>query len=213
VVPQKEGKMAVVNRINDIWRGEGYEKKLHLLDNDFFGQAEWEQRCDEILEGDFKICLNQGINVRLIHKEGAEKLVKMKYYDDQFKTKRIYTAWDNRKDENIFTKGMDIMLSAGIKPQHMMVYMLCGYWKWETWEDIFHRFNTMVKMGLMPYPMIYGEAKNYKELKKFQTWAIRRYYQFIPWEQYNAETKNSFYSRKYSETTEGLFDDQTEPIQ
>jgi len=206
VVPKKEGKMAVVNSIYNIWRGESYEKKLHLLDNDFFGQEAWEERSREIIEGNFQVCFNQGINVRLIHKEGAEQLVKMRYMDDQFKVKRIYTAWDNRRDESIFTKGIDIMLTAGIRPAHIMVYMLCGYWKWENWDDIFYRFNTMVKMGLMPYPMIYGEAKNYKELKKFQTWVIRRYYQFVPWEQYTSESKNSYYARQYSQTQQTLFD-------
>lgn len=192
VVPKKEGKNVVVNSIYDIWRGEGYEKKIHLLDNDFFGQSEWQKRSQEIIEGDFKICLNQGINVRLIHKEGAESLVKMKYMDDQFKTKRIYTAWDNRRDEAIFDKGINCLLDAGVKAGHIMVYMLCGYWKWETWDDIFFRFNKMKEVGLMPYPMVYGSNDGNsipkKELKRFQRWVIRRLHEFIDWEDYR--TKN-----------------------
>ncbi len=187
VVPKKEGKNVVVNSIYDIWR-PGTEKKIHLLDNDFFGQADWEKRANEIIEGDFKVCFNQGINVRLIHKEGAESLFKMKYMDDQFKTKRIYTSWDNRRDENIFNKGVNILLDAGIKSQHIMVYMLCGYWKWETWDDIFYRFNKMVEIGLLPYPMVYGESDGNsipkKDLKRFQRWVIRRLHQFIKWEDY-----------------------------
>jgi len=198
-VPKKEGKNRVVNTINDIWR-TGTERKLHLLDNDFFGQSAWRERSQEILDGDFKVCFNQGINVRLIHKEGAEMLVNMKYMDDGFKTKRIYTAWDNRKDEVIFNKGINILLDAGIKPNHIMVYMLCGYWKWETWEDIFFRFNRMVEIGLMPYPMIYmpndGSDIPKTDLKKFQRWVIRRYYQFIDWETFNNEKESDYYRRK-----------------
>jgi len=188
VVPKKEGKNVVVNSIYDIWRGEGFEKKIHLLDNDFFGQSDWEKRSDEIIEGDFKICLNQGINVRLIHKEGAGRLVKMKYMDDQFKTKRIYTAWDNRRDENIFNKGINCLLDAGVRPNHIMVYMLCGYWKWETWDDIFFRFNRMKEIGLMPYPMVYGADDGNsipkRDLKRFQRWVIRRLHEFIEWDDY-----------------------------
>jgi len=187
VVPRKEGKNTVVNSIYDIWR-EGTEKKIHLLDNDFFGQKDWEKRSDEIIEGKFKVCFNQGINVRLIHKEGAAKLVQMKYMDDQFKKRRIYTAWDNRRDENIFMKGIGIMLDAGVRPRHIMVYMLCGYWSWEKWEDILYRCQTMKDMGLMPYPMVYsqpdGNGLNKRRLKQFQRYVVKGYYRFVEWKDY-----------------------------
>jgi hypothetical protein len=205
VVPQKEGKMAVVNPINKIWR-EGTERKLHLLDNDFFGQPAWKERSQEIIDGKFKVCFNQGINVRLIHKEGAEMLAKMKYMDDQFKTKRIYTAWDNRRDEHIFMKGIKIMTDAGIKHNQILVYMLCGYWEGETFDDIYYRFERMKDMGIMPYPMIHADAKNYKELKKFQRWVVRRYYQFTPWEIFKNENEADYY-RRVNRNRLTLFDD------
>ncbi len=195
VVPKKEGKQIMVNSINDIWRGNGFEKKLHLLDNDFFGQELWQNRCDEIIQGKFKVCFNQGINVRLIHKESAEYLSKMQYMDDSFTKKRLYTAWDNRKDENIFMKGIDILCNAGVNPKNIMVYFLCGYWKGETFEDIYYRFETMIKLGLMPYPMIYTDSNNYKELKRFQRWVIRRYYQFTTWEKFKYEKEKDYYNR------------------
>lgn len=207
-VPNKEGKNQTVNSIADLWR-PGTQKKLHLLDNDFFGQPKWKERSEEIINGGFKVCFNQGINVRLIHKEGAAMLVKMKYMDDQFKKRRIYTAWDNRRDDKIFNKGINIMLNAGVLPHHIMVYMLCGYWKWETWEDIFYRFDCMVKMGLMPYPMVYmpsdGSNIPKDELKKFQRWVIRRTYQFVPWGIFKNENESSFYARKMSMQNPTLF--------
>lgn len=206
VVPKKEGKMTVVNNIYDIWR-EGTERKIHLLDNDFFGQELWKERSREIIDGGFKVCFNQGINVRLIHEEGAEYLAQMKYMDDGFTKKRIYTAWDNRRDESIFTKGIDIMLKAGVKSHHIMVYMLCGYWQWETFEDVYYRFQKMVDMGLMPYPMVYGASPNYKELKKFQQWVVRRYYQFTDWNIYKNQTEKEYYEKKHNVGTKSLFGD------
>lgn len=205
VVPKKEGKMTVVNSIPDIWRGEGYEKKLHLLDNDFFGQQAWKDRSREIIDGKFKVCFNQGINVRLIHQEGAEYLNNMQYCDDSFKKKRIYTAWDNRRDESIFTKGIQIMLNAGIRPGHIMVYMLCGYWNWETFDDIFYRYQKMTDMGLMPYPMVYADSPNYKELKKFQQWVVRRYSQFTTWDQFKNESEKEYYNRIKENRPQELF--------
>jgi hypothetical protein len=191
VVPKKEGRMQPKGSIASIWRGEPHPKQIILLDNDFFGQPEWRARTDEIQAGNFEVSLNQGINVRLIHAEGAAVLAKLKYRDDQFKTKRIYTAWDNRKDEEIFLRGINLLLNAGIPANNIMVYMLCGYWPGETWGDIFHRFKMMNEMGLRPYPMVY-DNKN-KMLKLFQCWVIQRAYEFIPWDEYgpgaNTRTK------------------------
>ncbi len=111
----------------------------------------------------------------------------MKFRDDQFKRSRIYTAWDKKKDEKRFFKGFDILTSAGIKPQQVMVYMLCGYWPGETMEDIFYRFNKLNAAGVLPYPMIYDNSN--KELKRFQRWVLRKYYQFIEWGDYDAKER------------------------
>jgi hypothetical protein len=40
-----------------------------------------------------------GINVRLLDAEAAKAMASMRVMDDQFKTRRIYTAWDNIGDE------------------------------------------------------------------------------------------------------------------
>lgn len=202
VVPKKEGKNIGVNSIYDIWRGEEYPKEIHLLDNDFFGQEHWRERSKEIIDGGFKVSFNQGINIRLIHQEGAEALAKMKYYDDQFKKRRIYTAWDNKKDEKRFFSGIKLLTDAGINPNHIMVYMLCGYWPGETFEDVYYRFEKMKDLGLMPYPMVYGENKH---LKKFQQWVVRRYYQFTNFEQFCSETETDFARRKSTANNYTLF--------
>lgn len=200
VVPKKEGKLRESNTISQLWRGPGYPKKLHLLDNDFFGQPNWKDRCQEIIDGNFKVCFNQGINVRLITDEVAEYLSKIKYYDDQFKKRRLYTAWDNKNDEKIFTTGVNKLLSVGIVPNHIMVYMLCGFWKKETFDDVFYRFKKMIDMGLRPYPMVYEGEEVDKEyllkLKKFQRWVIGRYYEFIDWSIYQKQNEKVYYNNK-----------------
>ena len=190
VVPTKEGKNRSTSSIYDIWRGDGHPKKIHLLDNDFFGQPEeqWKERIKEIKEGKFKVCFNQGINIRLIDETVAKNLIEIDYRDDSFKNKRLYTAWDNIGDEKRFFDGIDILNKYGIPSKHIMAYMLIGYDKRETWERIFYRFNKMVERKIQPYPMVYNN-KN-KELKKFQRWVIRRYYQYVKWEDYD---RNKYY--------------------
>ena len=182
VVPAKEGKPRSVNTVWDIWR-DGSERKLHLLDNDFFGQEHWRERIAEIRDGGFRVCLNQGINVRLIDDEAAEALASIEFRDDQFKRRCLYTAWDNLKDEKIFFRGMDTLERAGIPGKQVMAYMLVGYDPAETWERIMHRLDRMVEREILPYPMVYDPQR--RDLKRFQRWVIRRFYEFVPWEEYS----------------------------
>jgi len=197
VVPGKEGKARSVATIADIWRGQGHPKKLHLLDNDFFGQPEeqWRARIAEIRDGGFKVCLNQGINVRHITPEAAKALASVEYRDDSFSERRVYTAWDNLKDEAIFFRGIDMLEAAGIQPKHVMSYMLLGFDKRETWERIWHRFNRMVERGIEPYPMVFDcratDPKRHHELKRFQRWVITGLYRAVPFSDYDANKKSS----------------------
>lgn len=91
VVPRKEGKNRSGRSIAEIWRGAGHPKNLHLLDNDFFGQPreQWQARIAEIREGKFRVCLNQGINVRLLDEDAAAALASIEYRDDQFQERRL----------------------------------------------------------------------------------------------------------------------------
>ena len=191
VVPQKEGRPIPVNSIRDIWRGEPYPKDVVLLDNDFFGQPpeEWKARVNELIDGQFRVSFNQGLNVRLIHEEGAHWLGRVRYYDDQFKERRLYTAWDNLGDEAIFFRGVDMLLKAGVRPRHLLVYMLIGYDPKETWEQRLYRVRRMQERGLLPFPMVYENRD--PELKRFQRWVVRGYYRFIPWEKYTDEGRRA----------------------
>lgn len=188
VVPTKEGKARSVATINDIWRGEGWPKKLHLLDNDFFGQPQWRERLIEIREGKFRICLSQGINVRMITPESAEALSSIEYRNTGFDHRQLYTAWDNLRDEKVFFNGVDMLEKAGIPPKHLMAYMLIGFDKTETWERIWYRFDAMVARGIKPYPMVFDKSRT--DLVSFQRWACRGLYRIVPWNEYIRRTKS-----------------------
>jgi hypothetical protein len=193
LVPGHEGKNRSVRTIAQIWRGPEHARKLLLLDNDFFGQAEWRERVAEIREGDFRACLNQGINVRHITQEAAEALATIKYRDDRFSESRLYTAWDNLKDESVFFGGVDILESAGIPAKHLRAYMLVGFDKKETWDRLWHRFNRMVERGIEPYPMVFDcratDPERYHRLKQFQRWVVTGLYRIVRWEDYNSSFK------------------------
>jgi hypothetical protein len=210
VVPKKEGKARSVNTIADIWRGPPHPKHLHLLDNDFFGQprADWEARVAEIIDGDFKVCFNQGINIRMIGHPEAAALTAMKCFNDQFDLKCVYCAWDNVGDEVPFFRGVDLLEKHGFNINYLRVYMLVGYDRRETWERLLYRFHKMTDRGIRPYPMIYGDRRRtlplgglkqnigHRTLAEFQRWVIRRSYAIVPFEDYDAGGKGPVVGRQ-----------------
>jgi hypothetical protein len=178
VVPKQEGKARFNQTIAQIWRGPGYPKHLHLLDNDFFGNPEWRATVEAINDGGFKVCINQGINVRLLDAEQAKAMASMRVMDDQFKTRRIYTAWDNIGDERVFFRGVDLLEAEGVNPDNLMVYMLVGYDPRETWERIWHRYSRMMERKVRPYPMVHVEMMSDKSCYVGFYWDDGRYCQW-----------------------------------
>jgi hypothetical protein len=212
-VPKREGAPRPVNTITDIWRGEPHPRHLHLLDNDFFGQSreQWETRITEIRDGNFKVCFNQGINIRMIDDRSAAALASVRYHDDSFKVRRLYTAWDNVGHEAKFFRGIECLERAGIPSSHVMAYMLVGYDPHETWERVMYRFDKMTALNIRPYPMIFQQQKNMRlplgghnarleqrTLGEFQRWAIRKAYTFIPFEHYDVNAKGHIEQRQES---------------
>lgn len=212
VVPKKEGKNRTIATIFDIWRGHGHPKHLHLLDNDFFGQPreQWEARIDEIRGGNFMVCLNQGINVRMIDDASAKALASINYCDDSFRKRRLYTAWDNLGDEDRFLFGVATLEKHGVPASALLVYMLVGYDKRETWERVLYRFNRMVERGIRPYPMIYGDRHrtlplgginqrlDKRTLAEFQRWAVGRFYNVTSLEGYDAGVRGFTFTDQMS---------------
>lgn len=90
---------------------------------------------------------------------------------------------------------------AGVHPRNLLVYMLVGYDKRETWERVLYRFNRMVAREIRPYPMVFGDRHRrmplggsnlrigHRTLSEFQRWAIRKAYTFVPFEHYDVNAK------------------------
>lgn len=181
VVPRKEGPVTEEQTIPKLWRGDPWPRELILLDNDFFGQPSWSKRIEEMKEGKFKVSFNQGINARFLNDESAAAIASVDYRDDQMKTKRIYTAWDNRKDEDRLFRGLEALVKYGVKPDHIMVYILLGYWPWSDLADWEYRRKQLREFGCRPYPMPYERTR---EAVGFQRWVVAAYDKRVTWEEW-----------------------------
>lgn len=186
-VPRMEGAVKEENTVADIWRGEPYPRHLLLLDNDFFGQPHWRDRIEEIRVGGFKVSFNQGINARMLNDETAAAIASIDYRDDSMKVKRIYTAWDNRGHERPLLEGIEALVRHGVKPDHIMVYMLIGYdhatksARQELTADDFYRHERLREYGVRPYPMPF--VRN-DATRGFQRWIVGAYDKRVAWSEW-----------------------------
>jgi hypothetical protein len=186
-VPWREGKIRAEDSVISIWRGDPHPKNLLLLDNDTFGNPNWRQEIAAIRDGGFKVCWNQGINARLLNKdEFCEAIASVNYRDDSFTAKRLYTAWDNLKDEAPLFRGLDALVRYGVKPDNIMVYLLCGFG--ESADDREYRRKKLRDFGARPYPMVFDRQFNPKrhELNGFARWVIGAYDKRVPWDKWEA---------------------------
>lgn len=178
VVPKKEGGISEEQTVGELWRGDPWPRELILLDNDFFGQPNWRERVREIRDGRFKVNFNQGINARFLTDEAAEAVASVDYRNHGMKTRCVHTAWDNRKDEGRLFAGLGRLVKYGVKPDHIMVYILVGYWPGETHADRDYRRQKLRDFGARPYPMPYVRTP---ELVGFQRWVLGAYDKRIAW--------------------------------
>lgn len=183
VVPTKEGAVREERTVAEIWRGEPWPRHVILLDNDFFGQPRWADRIEELRAGDFRVSFSQGINARFLDDETAAAIASVNYYANDMKTRRIYTAWDNTKDEVRLFRGLESLVRHGVKPNQIMVYMLIGYQPGETHEEREHRRQRLREFGARPYPMPFDRTP---ELVGYQRWVVTRSDSQVSWEEWAA---------------------------
>jgi hypothetical protein len=119
----------------------------------------------------------------------AAAIASIEYRDDGFTRRRLYTAWDNLKDEDVFFRGIDMLEAAGVPPTNVMAYMLIGFDKKETWDRIFRRFTRMTDRGIRPYPMVFDPAR--RDLKRFQRWVVTGLYRAVQFEDYDPGLKTN----------------------
>ena len=90
---------------------------------------------------------------------------------------------DNRKDEDRLFAGLEALKRHGVKPDHVMVYMLIGYWPGETQDDWLYRQERLRTFGARPYPMPFVRTI---ETVGFQRWCVGAYDKRVPWSRWVA---------------------------
>lgn len=173
-----EGKFQKIQGATSLWRGDPWPRHLVLLDNDFFGDPGWASEIEAIRAGKFKVNFHQGINARFLNDETAAAIGSVDYRDVKMRDRQIYTAWDNRKDRDRLFHGLELLKKHGVKPVHMSVYILCGYFPWSDLADWEDRRKQLREFGARPYPMPFHRTR---ESVGFQRWVCGAYDKRVSW--------------------------------
>lgn len=143
-----------VSNLKEFWNGE---KEIKLLDPNILACKDWEELFKQLVESKAWIDFTQGLDVRLLTKEMAGYLNKMKI-------KQIHFAWD-QMDNKVYEKLKEVRGWLNYDSRKLRVYMLVNYNT--TLEQDLYRVNKLRELEYTPYIMRYKDynCKNVK-LKK-----------------------------------------------
>jgi len=193
-VPKKEGKPRKYNSIDELLTNPSGGKKLILLDNDFFGNPDWQISLERIIELDLKVCFVQGLNIRIISDNQAKLLAKCKYYNSKFSKRYLTFAWDRTEDEKAIYRGIERLNKHGIPANHLQFFVLIGAGSSPSEDE--HRVESIRQLGAMPFVMPYDKNDIYQ--KAYTRYVNNRIiFNSCKWEnyKYNPFTQPNHYPR------------------
>ena len=158
-----------------------------LLDNNLLAAPNARAVLKELKERKLQVCFNQGLDIRLVTDEFAALLVQLDYRSLSFRERRLYFAFDDPRLESAVTKGIERLVAAGIKPRHLMVYILTGFNT--TPEDDLHRAELIQELGADPYIMKYNNRQD-PQLNALARWSNKpQIRKSIPFAEYTRRKK------------------------
>lgn len=162
--------------------------KVVLLDNNFLASHLWKEKLEYFIRQKLKVSFNQGLDIRLINEDNARLLSQVKYYDLNFRKRRLYFAFDDPKLESTIKENVKILNDAGIPNEHLLFYVLVGFNT--TFEEDYRRFKVLDELGCLPFIMLYNN-RTCKKLRDFARWVNRRYYKVVSWNNYKPNVEVS----------------------
>ena len=146
-VAAKEGRKSIkVAELSEFWKGQ---KNINLLDPNITASKECLDIFDELIETKATIDFSQGLDIRMMTSEKAERLKKMRI-------KQIHFAWDNYEDkEMIVPKFKEFKDIIQLDRGNLQVYVLANFNT--TLEQDLERCYILRDLGYAPYMTIYNK--------------------------------------------------------
>ena len=159
IVGEKESLVSrQVADISEFWRGQD---RIKLLDPNLLACKDHEDILQQLAQVPADIDITQGLDARLITRDNISLLKKLK-------AKRFHFAWDQEKDSGPVLAGLNRLVRYGISPWRITVYALTNF---NTEFDFDReRVDTLIRMGMTPYVMIYNKPSAPQNIRDLQSW-------------------------------------------
>ena len=173
IVKEKEGqKSHKVADLSEFWNGQ---KNIVLLDPNMFACKDWKDLSQQLIDSKAWIDFSQGCDIRIMTKEKAEYIKRMKI-------KQIHFAWDRYQDKDIIIPKFKAFKEiTEWDKRKLPVYVLVNFNT--THEQDLERIYTLRKLGYWPYVMVYEKDKLPRGhiTRKLQRWVnMRAVFETIP---------------------------------
>lgn len=173
--------------IEEFW--DPSHRKLILFDNNILGLLSWKRKLEFIRSQGLKLCVTQGYDARVITEESAKLIAEIPHYNWKFGDRAVYTAWDRLEDEEPVLRGIQHLIDAGVKPRHVIPYVLVGFNT--NLEQDLYRFNKLREFGVYPFVMPY-DNKGHPMKRWGQRPALFKTMPFEKWHQIRIESGRSY---------------------
>lgn len=165
-VAAKEGKRVTkAGNLSEFWNGQ---KNIVLLDPNILAYSHWREAFSELEESGAWIDFNQGLDARLMTKEKAIAL-------SRIKIKEVHFAWDRYDDGPRILEGLNIFADYNRRIHHhsAIVYILVNFDT--TFEQDLERIYTLRSLNFWPYVMIYDSSNATTIYNSLARWVNNRF--------------------------------------
>ena len=163
IVGEKEGlRTYKVADLKDFWNGQ---KIIKLLDPNILAYRDKENLLQQLLDSKAWVDFTQGLDVRLLTKEDAGFINKMK-------VKMIHFAWDNYEFKT-YEKLKQAREWIRYDERKLRVYVLTNFGT--THEQDLERIYKLRELKYDPYVMIYKKEKAPKITRQMARWVNNKY--------------------------------------
>lgn len=135
-------------------------KKISLWDDNFLSHPNWRELLSDLERTDKPFQFRQGLDIRLITKEKAERFSKVKYDGD------FIFAFDNIEDRQIIEEKLTLWREHTLKSTKL--YVFCGFDRENKWDnnfwlqdviETFERIRILMEYRCLPYIMRFNRYK------------------------------------------------------
>lgn len=154
VVPEKEGNVRPYLNIDEVAQGK---KNVILMDNNFLAAGDYAmQQMQKIIDKGYRVDFNQANDARLVNKENAKMLSKIKWMHN-----RIRFSADTKEQIESVDNAVELIRAAGFNGEFFIYTMLHGTFEECYWRIDHFRENVIDRRYGKNTPATYPYAQPY----------------------------------------------------